>query len=269
MKDSIEGIFGLIGLIIGLTLLGYAFPIVTVIGMYLSDIHRSYIIVLALLLIMWFWYFDNREFIQFLGVILVLLIALFIVVFQSNERGPQRVRKYLMNSIGYSRYQLTQDISTEINYQDYNTNIKYSANKDLMNEFRNKIDVEKKGIVIMENMMWWKNKNDEKKTALELLEESIGIYRGVTVPRVTWKEANMYCNASTHENFNDWRLPTRSELGQYYRSDIKVNFDKSMIFWSSTKSEKDGYDYRGMSFDGKGWSISKNTSEYVLCVREL
>ena len=146
MKDLIESIFALA---IWLVVVGLVFGIgafVFIWATYLWDIHPSYIIVLALLLIMWFWYFDNREFIQFLGVILVLLIALFIVVFQSNERGPQRVRKYLMNSIGYSRYQLTQDISTEINYQDYNTNIKYSANNDLMKEFRNKINVEEKKV---------------------------------------------------------------------------------------------------------------------------
>jgi hypothetical protein len=167
------------------------------------------------------------------------------------------------------------EISTNQNYKTYDTNIKYSANKDLMNEFRNKADVKEKKIVIVGDIMWQKKPYSMSKKELKEFKEKskkeglqdLSFLISEKFLSINWEEANNYCNKSIHENFNNWRLPTRSELGQYYRSDIKVNFDKSMIFWSSTKSEEDGYDYQGMSFDGKGWSIG--STAHVLCVREL
>lgn len=254
MKELIGGIFSLA---IGLLLLGLAFGIVGMIFIwceYLWDIHPSYIIILGLLLIMWLWYFEYREFIQFLGVILTLLIAFLIVVFQSEERQAQRVQEYLLNYVGYSDYELTQDISTKTNYQDYDINIKYSANKDLMNEFRNKVNVKEKKLVIVGDMMWQTEPFNNIHNATKVL----------------WQDdANNYCNELTLEEFDDWRLPSISELGQYYRGDIKVDFDKSIIFWSSTESTSEDHDYQGMSFDGQGWNMGKNSRAYVLCVREL
>lgn len=191
-----------------------------------------------------------------------------------------QILNYLFNNAVSTDY----DKSLSKNYQDYDTNIQYSANKDLINEFHNKVDVEEKKIVIVGKKMWEKNPyykveiskdkdvdpfalvplpdlSDVDPFALVLPDLSIAT-------KVLWKEANNHCNDSTLENFNDWRLPRIDELSKYYESGIKVYY-KSMVFWSSTESEKEGYDYQGMSFDGKGWSISKNSSEYVLCVREL
>ena len=160
------------------------------------------------------------------------------------------------------------DESTFKSYLNYNTNIKYPANKNLMNEFRNKVDVEEKEIVIVGNMMWEKKPLYEEAISDNPLSDNPFYKKVHSLPKVSWKEANNHCNELTLQNFNDWRLPTRNELGQYYRNGIKVNFDKSMIFWSSTESEKDGYDYEGMSFNGRTYSVRGNGG-YAICVKEL
>jgi len=156
-------------------------------------------------------------------------------------------------------------------YKTYDTNIKYSANNDLMNEFLNQVEMKEKKVVIVGAKMWERKLNlKENKNEESIPDNPFDkvIYKN-SGSKLIWKEANNYCNDLIIENFDDWRLPTKSELGEYYRSGIKAVDDKSMIFWSSTKSSDKSYDYQGISFDGKGWNIVKSETEYVICVREL
>lgn len=154
------------------------------------------------------------------------LIILSISIILPDTIIKSSFKKYMIDSSTDVRV-----IDTSTNFKNYNTNIRYSANNDLMNEFRNKVDIEEKKIVIIGDMMWQKNPYlKTKKIEIDPFSSN--------ATKVIWKEANNYCNESTLENFSDWRLPTISELGQYYRSDITVYFDKSMTFLVLQKAKK-------------------------------
>ena len=48
---------------------------------------------------------------------------------------------------------------------------------------------------------------------------------------LNWDDANMYCQLLIIDNKNDWRLPTKDELGYIYHSE---NDFGDLIYWSST-----------------------------------
>jgi len=224
-----------------------------------------------LLVIDYFFHFSN-----FWKLAIFILIVIIIGIASFEENIKSFIATLIILSMGvilpdaiikssFKKYMIesstdVEAIDTSTSFKNYNTNIKYSANNDLMKEFRNKINVEEKKIVIVGDMMWQKEPYTKPNKENELPE----LYG----TQLLWQKANNYCNESTHENFNDWRLPTISELGRFYRSNIKVNFDKSMTFWSSTTSSNKDYEYKGMNFNGQTYSVRGNGG-YAICVREL
>lgn len=106
------------------------------------------------------------------------------------------------------------------------------------------------------------------------------------IKKYTWKEAKNYCKGLTLSEYNNWKLPSKSELRklltkiknnnskgyQYY---VKKEFIENMPpltgrywtpFWSST--ERSSSYMWGVNFDGgpDGW-LSESDSHYALCVR--
>jgi len=145
------------------------------------------------------------------------------------------------------------DKKTIINYKDYNSNIRYPAKNELMDEFRNKLKIKNNNVVIIDYMML----NDH-------------VYKNIS-----WEKANFYCHRSTFKNFNDWKLPTIDELEKLY-DNLDLIFNKSMIFWSSNTNGVYNhnhvisyYTYQGISFDGQYWTLTKEDRASAFCIREF
>jgi len=89
-----------------------------------------------------------------------------------------------------------------------------------------------------------------------------------------WDDAQRYCNNLQPLGFNDWRLPTKSELESIVDKSrepaIKEEFKNcsSSGYWSSTTNEYGKYNAWIVNFyNGYVYSSNKDLNYYVRCVR--
>jgi len=90
-------------------------------------------------------------------------------------------------------------------------------------------------------------------------------------PRDKWlaetpyDQGAMYCATLTHDNKYDWRLPTKEELNEIYKS---RNDFFSSCYWSSKCS--DGYGWNQDMFNGfEDWTVASYGGYYVRAVRDI
>ena len=96
--------------------------------------------------------------------------------------------------------------------------------------------------------------------------------------KVTHIEAKSYCQGLKLGNFDNWRLPTLSELlsivdFRRYKPAILKEFqhvDNYTIYWSSTVSARTSDDFWGIVFsDGSTKTEYGRYGRYVRCVRDI
>ena len=96
--------------------------------------------------------------------------------------------------------------------------------------------------------------------------------------KVTHPEAKAYCQALKLGTYENWRLPTLTELlsivdYRRYRPAILKEFkhvDNDTIYWSSTVSARTGDDFWGIVFrDGATKTASGLYGRYIRCVRDI
>ena len=88
---------------------------------------------------------------------------------------------------------------------------------------------------------------------------------------VEWEDANILCQGSTIGGFNDWRLPTKEELGVLYNNrDLIGNFSTiyATYYWSGTSGGNNVY-YVISFINGSIRLESANYDCYVRAVRSL
>jgi hypothetical protein len=83
---------------------------------------------------------------------------------------------------------------------------------------------------------------------------------------LNYDDAKLYCFAATINGKTGWRLPTIDELKEIYQTTKQYK----TYYWSSTPSEKDGYQ-QIMFFYDKGEVVPdrKENNCFVLPVRDL
>ena len=81
-----------------------------------------------------------------------------------------------------------------------------------------------------------------------------------------WSSAIEMCESSTLAGFNDWRLPTKSELLTLYNNKDFIGGFKNGWYWSST-ADGNTLAWRVDFSDGKVSNFNKSNSCYVRCVR--
>ena len=96
--------------------------------------------------------------------------------------------------------------------------------------------------------------------------------------KLTHPEAKAYCQALKLGTYENWRLPTLTELlsivdYRRYRPAILKEFkhvDNDTIYWSSTVSARTGDDFWGIVFrDGATKTASGLYGRYIRCVRDI
>jgi len=96
--------------------------------------------------------------------------------------------------------------------------------------------------------------------------------------KVTHFEAQAYCQALKLGAFENWRLPTLTELlsvvdYRRYKPAILQEFkhvDNDTIYWSSTVSARTNDDFWGIIFrDGASKTASGLYGRYIRCVRDI
>jgi len=96
--------------------------------------------------------------------------------------------------------------------------------------------------------------------------------------KMTHPEAKAYCQALKLGTYENWRLPTLTELlsivdYRRYRPAILKEFkhvDNDTIYWSSTVSARTSDDFWGIIFrDGATKTASGLYGRYVRCVRDI
>ncbi len=95
--------------------------------------------------------------------------------------------------------------------------------------------------------------------------------------KITHIKAKTYCDALTLGNFENWRLPTLSELlsivdYKRYKPAMAKEFqhvNKDTLYWSSTPYVKSSDEFWGVSFkDGATSNASETYDRYIRCVRD-
>jgi formylglycine-generating enzyme required for sulfatase activity len=85
---------------------------------------------------------------------------------------------------------------------------------------------------------------------------------------MSWDEATQYADSLNTMSEYGWRLPTRGELDEAYRT--KVKGFQSYNYWSSTISDLDTLNAWYVDFsDGVGHYYYKKGRVFVRCVREV
>ena len=82
---------------------------------------------------------------------------------------------------------------------------------------------------------------------------------------LNWYDAMMYCQLLVIDNKNDWRLPTKDELNDIYKSEN--DFDGS-YYWSSTE-HNGNYAWFQRFSSGFQYNLNKTSSYYVRPVRTI
>jgi hypothetical protein len=83
--------------------------------------------------------------------------------------------------------------------------------------------------------------------------------------RLSWDDAMLYCFSLEIDGKVGWRLPTKDELNEIYKSD---NDFVGNVYWSSTES--DGYNAWDQNFNnGFQYPNYKNFNSYVRAARSI
>ena len=83
----------------------------------------------------------------------------------------------------------------------------------------------------------------------------------------SWNYAINYCRKLNYAGYNDWRLPTASELIHVHRKTGQVfAYAGGSDFWSSSAAE-DARQYIVYTADAFQYKRSKKESNYIRCVR--
>jgi len=97
----------------------------------------------------------------------------------------------------------------------------------------------------------------------------------VSEEKVTLVEAKVYCAALKLDTFENWRVPTLSELlslVDYARYDPAIlkeftHVDRDTLYWSSTPYTGNANSFWGVKFeDGATEDASETYNRYVRCV---
>ena len=100
----------------------------------------------------------------------------------------------------------------------------------------------------------------------------------VSEEKLTHKEAKSYCQALKLGAYENWRLPTLTELislvdYRKYKPAILKEFkhvDNDTLYWSSTVSARTNDDFWGIIFrDGATKTESGLYGRYIRCVRDM
>lgn len=111
-----------------------------------------------------------------------------------------------------------------------------------------------------------------------ILEDAGLMVQKKDLGNVPWEDANILCQSSTIGGFNDWRLPTKEELGVLYNNRVLIgNFSNihSTFYWSSTVGDNTSGGlnvYYVISFINGSFSLVAGNSYndcYVRAVRSL
>jgi TPR repeat protein len=129
---------------------------------------------------------------------------------------------------------------------------------------------QKKPITVIGNKMWQDEPytREEVKVYVDWMNKPIeGIGKALT-----WKQAKVYCQNLSLENFNDWYLPTKEDLMILY---INQNMLKNVVkqhFWSSSllyPNIKNSTVYDVYMEDGRSYKANPFAIDFVRCVRNI
>ena len=81
-----------------------------------------------------------------------------------------------------------------------------------------------------------------------------------------WGSAMAYCDNLSEGGYDDWSLPPKEVLANFYNGNGSSKLGDTGLFWSSTPSGGN-YAYRVDFSDGSVYGISKSDSYSVRCVR--
>ena len=83
--------------------------------------------------------------------------------------------------------------------------------------------------------------------------------------QATWDEARLYCFALEIDGKVGWRLPTKDELNEIYKSDNDL---VGYVYWSSTE---DNGNYAWLQYFSNGFQYAdnKNDSNYIRAARSI
>ena len=77
-----------------------------------------------------------------------------------------------------------------------------------------------------------------------------------TMIRANWNDAKLYCFALNIDGKTGWRLPTKDELNQIYKS--KNDLDGRNTYWTSTEVDGEVV-YVQFFYDGQQYSAYKDS----------
>lgn len=83
---------------------------------------------------------------------------------------------------------------------------------------------------------------------------------------LNWYDAKLYCFSLNIDSKTGWRLPTKEELKEIYRSDN--DFEKTR-YWSSTEANNDYYVWNHCFANGAQHRFTTDLNCYVRAIREL
>ena len=97
---------------------------------------------------------------------------------------------------------------------------------------------------------------------------------GTQVSNYNWTNANNYCNNLVSENFDDWHLPSVSEMTNLFNAGLKSPYNNANkdYLWGSKTSGNNAhiYSYNRKIDSNNSWSwMSKNNKYNVRCVRTV